>query len=102
MMPKHPDSLSVWLAVGFLGQAMFFGRFLLQWIQSERQGRSVIPITFWYLSLAGGLFLLAYSIWRRDPVFILGQAVGAFVYVRNLMLIRRNRGGVPPAAAESM
>lgn len=100
-MPKHPDYLSVWLAVGFLGQAMFFGRFLLQWIHSERLGRSVIPVTFWYLSLAGGLFLLAYAIWRRDPVFILGQSVGAFVYVRNLMLIRRSREGMPPAA-ESM
>jgi lipid-A-disaccharide synthase-like uncharacterized protein len=81
-----------WILIGFIGQAFFFGRFLVQWIHSERRGRSVIPITFWYMSLAGGLILLAYAIHRSDPVFIAGQLVGAFVYVRNLMLIRRSRG----------
>lgn len=90
-MSQHTFIQTLWLAVGFLGQTLFFGRFLVQWIHSERHGRSIIPVAFWYLSLGGGFLLLAYSIYRRDPVFILGQAVGAFVYVRNLMLIRRNR-----------
>lgn len=82
---------SLWMAVGFAGQIFFFGRFVIQWIQSERRGRSVIPTVFWYLSLGGGLLLLAYAIHRRDPVFIAGQAAGSVVYVRNLMLIRRHR-----------
>jgi lipid-A-disaccharide synthase-like uncharacterized protein len=68
---------------------MFTGRFLVQWIASERQGRSVIPVTFWFFSIAGGLLLLAYALYRRDPVFIAGQAFGVFVYVRNLFLIMR-------------
>lgn len=78
-----------WLAVGFLGQAMFSGRFLVQWIASERRRRSVVPTAFWWLSLAGGGTLLAYAVHRGDPVFILGQAAGLVVYVRNLVLIRR-------------
>lgn len=77
----------VWLAVGFLGQGFFFSRFLVQWWASERARRSVVPITFWYFSLGGGVVLLAYSIYKMDPVFILGQAVGLFVYLRNLYLI---------------
>lgn len=84
----HPMAL-----VGLLGQACFFSRFLVQWIASEKNGRSVVPVAFWYLSLAGGLLVLVYAIWRRDPVFTLGQSVGAFVYIRNLMLIRRKRRG---------
>jgi lipid-A-disaccharide synthase-like uncharacterized protein len=76
-----------WLVVGFLGQALFFSRFLVQWIASERRGESIVPRAFWYLSLGGAALLLAYSIHRRDPVFILGQSVGFFVYTRNLMLI---------------
>jgi lipid-A-disaccharide synthase-like uncharacterized protein len=82
---------SFWLVIGFAGQILFFGRFLVQWLHSERRGRSVIPVSFWYMSLGGGLLLLAYSIYRRDPVFIAGQTVGGFVYVRNLVLIRRHR-----------
>lgn len=78
-----------WLAVGFLGQAMFSGRFLVQWIASERKRRSVVPTAFWWLSIAGGAALLAYAVHRGDPVFILGQAAGLVVYVRNLVLIRR-------------
>jgi lipid-A-disaccharide synthase-like uncharacterized protein len=71
-------------------------RFVVQWVASERKKRSVIPVAFWYFSLAGGLLLLAYSIYRKDPVFILGQATGLFIYVRNLMLIfRRRRRGEP-------
>jgi len=80
-----------WLVVGFTGQILFFGRFLVQWLHSERAGRSVIPVSFWYLSLGGGLLLLAYSVYRRDPVFIAGQLIGGFVYTRNLILIRRHR-----------
>jgi lipid-A-disaccharide synthase-like uncharacterized protein len=76
-----------WVILGFVAQLMFTGRFLVQWIASEKEGRSVIPIAFWFFSIAGGLLLLAYAIYRRDPVFILGQAFGVFVYVRNLYLI---------------
>ena len=82
---------AVWLAVGFAGQALFSMRFLMQWIASERARRSVIPKAFWYLSLAGGLTLLAYAIHRQDPVFILGQSMGAFIYSRNLWLIATER-----------
>jgi lipid-A-disaccharide synthase-like uncharacterized protein len=80
-----------WLAIGFAAQLLFSARFLVQWIASERARRSVIPIAFWFLSLAGGTLLLAYAIWRRDPVFILGQSSGIIVYSRNLYLISRER-----------
>jgi len=79
----------VWLGVGLLGQAFFSARFLVQWIASERRKRSVVPRAFWYFSVGGGLTLLAYAIYRRDPVFILGQSAGLFVYARNLWLIYR-------------
>ena len=74
--------------LGMLGQSLFFSRFLIQWIVSEKNGRSTVPLSFWYLSIGGGLLLLIYALWRRDPVITLGQAVGLFVYVRNLFLIR--------------
>jgi lipid-A-disaccharide synthase-like uncharacterized protein len=77
-----------WLVLGFVGQAMFAGRFLVQWIASERKRASVVPVAFWWLSLAGGGTLLAYAVHRRDPVFIVGQAVGLFVYGRNLSFLR--------------
>lgn len=79
----------IWLMVGLLGQGIFSMRFIVQWIVSEREKRSVIPVVFWYLSLFGGLTLLLYAIHRRDPVFILGQLPGTFIYGRNLILIRR-------------
>ena len=82
-----------WILVGFLGQFFFFTRFLIQWIASERKKQSVIPNLFWYLSLLGGSILLVYALYRRDPVFIVGQAVGIFVYLRNLWLIHRPHGG---------
>lgn len=82
---------TIWIGIGLLGQALFTGRFLAQWLQSERKGKSVIPLAFWYFSIAGGLTLLAYAIWRKDPVFILGQATGLFIYLRNLHLIIRER-----------
>jgi lipid-A-disaccharide synthase-like uncharacterized protein len=77
------------LALGFLGQACFSMRFLVQWIASERKKESVVPIYFWYFSVGGGLTLLTYAALRQDPVFIVGQAAGLFVYARNLYLIRR-------------
>ncbi len=81
----------LWLIIGLTGQAAFFMRFLLQWIISEKKGESTIPVSFWYFSLAGGLILLVYAIHRRDPVFILGQSCGAFIYTRNLVLIRKKK-----------
>jgi lipid-A-disaccharide synthase-like uncharacterized protein len=81
----------IWLAVGLFGQAMFSARFLVQWIASEMQRRSVIPLLFWYFSLGGGATLLVYAIYREDPVFILGQGAGLFIYARNLWLIRAAR-----------
>lgn len=89
----HVDSRAelIWVTIGLLGQLMFTGRFLVQWIASERARKSVIPVVFWYFSLAGGLILLAYAIYRRDPVFILGQSLGVFIYARNLWLIRQEK-----------
>jgi len=83
-------SINLWLIVGFAGQALFTMRFIIQWVQSERLRRSVVPTAFWYFSLAGGATLLAYAMHRRDPVFIVGQAAGVFIYLRNLYLIRRS------------
>ena len=80
---------TIWIATGFLGQGLFFGRWIVQWLASERSASSKVPISFWYLSLVGGLITLAYAIYRRDPVFIAGQSIGAVVYIRNLMLIYR-------------
>ncbi len=88
-----------WLSVGFLGQAFFSMRFLVQWIASERQKDSVIPLSFWFFSIAGGLTLLTYAIHRLDPVFILGQGAGLFVYLRNLYLIRRKGRRLAEAGA---
>jgi lipid-A-disaccharide synthase-like uncharacterized protein len=79
----------MWVLIGLVAQILFSMRFFVQWVASERKGQSVIPISFWYISIAGSLVLLLYAIHRRDPVFILGQAFGSFVYVRNLMLIYR-------------
>lgn len=80
-----------WTLIGFFAQALFSARFLVQWITSERRRKSIIPTSFWYLSLTGGLLLAAYAIWRRDPVFIAGQSLGVAVYSRNLFLLRRSR-----------
>jgi len=77
-----------WVVVGLLGQLSFSMRFIIQWIKSEKARKSVIPVAFWYFSIGGGLILLAYAIHRRDPVFIVGQASGLFIYARNLWLIR--------------
>lgn len=77
--------------IGFVGQGAFFSRFLLQWIVSEVRKESVIPSAFWYLSIAGSSMLLVYAIYRRDPVFILGQSLGFVVYIRNIVLIKRKQ-----------
>ena len=77
-----------WLAIGYGGQAMFSARFLVQWIASERQRKSVVPVAFWWFSIAGGALLLAYALHRGDPIFIVGQAAGLVVYGRNLVLLR--------------
>jgi len=76
-----------WVAIGLGGQLLFTARFLVQWIASERAGRSVVPLAFWYFSVGGGLVLFSYAVYRKDPVFILGQSMGLFIYLRNLWLI---------------
>ena len=93
---------TIWIAVGFLGQGLFFGRWVIQWIASERTAKSQVPIAFWYMSLIGGLITLAYAIYRRDPVFIAGQSIGAIVYVRNLMLINRSSRNQDSRTASSL
>ena len=81
----------LFLIIGFLGQGLFASRFIVQWIHSEKIGESTIPVVFWYLSIFGGMGLLAYAIFRKDPVIILGQTFGVFIYLRNLILIyKRN------------
>lgn len=86
----------IWLGVGFTAQAMFSMRFILQWVASERARRSVVPETFWYFSFVGGLMLFVYALYRMDPVFILGQGSGLFIYARNIYFIRRaKREGAP-------
>jgi lipid-A-disaccharide synthase-like uncharacterized protein len=78
-----------WLSIGFLGQAFFSTRFIIQWVASERQKDSVFPVAFWFFSLGGGLTLFTYALHRSDPVFVLGEAAGVLIYLRNLYLIRR-------------
>lgn len=90
-LPFGMSASAIWIAIGFLGQAMFFMRFFVQWIASEKEGRSIIPQSFWYFSIAGSLILLAYAIWRQDPVIILGQSTGFIIYFRNLYLIKRTQ-----------
>lgn len=79
-----------WIIIGFLGQAMFSARFIIQWIASEKQKKSVIPVAFWYFSVFGSLILLSYVIYRKDPVLIVGQSAGVFIYLRNLYFIYKN------------
>jgi lipid-A-disaccharide synthase-like uncharacterized protein len=80
-----------WLALGLTGQVFFSARFLIQWVASERRKASVVPTAFWWFSIGGGLCLLTYAIHRADPVFILGQSAGLIVYIRNLILLRRQK-----------
>jgi lipid-A-disaccharide synthase-like uncharacterized protein len=85
------DDTTLWIIIGFGGQAFFTARFLIQWIVSERAKRSIVPTAFWLFSLGGGATLLAYAIHREDPVFIAGQAAGLLIYVRNLHFIMKGR-----------
>lgn len=89
--------MDLWLILGFAGQLTFSLRFLIQWLSSEKRKESHIPEVFWYLSLGGGLILLIYAIHKQDPVFILGQSTGVFVYLRNLMLIYSKKNGKTPS-----
>ncbi len=83
--------MDIWLVVGFTGQLLFSTRFLIQWIVSEKKKKSVIPLSFWYFSMGGAIVLLSYAIYRKDPVFIVGQSMGLIVYARNLILIARHK-----------
>lgn len=88
-----PTQEIAWLAIGFTAQLMFSMRFIVQWIASERARRSIVPEMFWYFSMLGGAMLLAYAIYRGDPVFILGQAMGLLIYARNIYFIWTDRQG---------
>ena len=77
--------------IGYIAQIMFTMRFVVQWIASERAGKSVIPLAFWFFSIGGGLLLFGYALYVKDPVFILGQGFGVFVYLRNLYFVMRDR-----------
>ena len=96
----HDDFVSnidLGILIGYIAQAMFAMRFVVQWIASERAGRSVVPTAFWVFSIGGGIMLLGYAIYRKDPVFIIGQAFGVFVYLRNLQFVIRSGGQGAPA-----
>ncbi len=77
----------IWVGIGFIGQSLFFSRWLIQWVVSERKAESQIPVSFWYMSLIGSIIVLAYAIHKMDPVFMVGQGVGTLVYIRNIMLL---------------
>jgi lipid-A-disaccharide synthase-like uncharacterized protein len=80
------------IMIGYIAQILFALRFVVQWIASERAGRSVVPMAFWVFSIGGGILLLGYALYRKDPVFIIGQAFGVFVYLRNLQFVLRSGG----------
>jgi lipid-A-disaccharide synthase-like uncharacterized protein len=86
-----------WVVLGFVAQALFSARFLVQWIASERAKRSVIPTAFWVFSIGGGVLLFIYSLYSKDPVFIAGQGLGLFIYLRNLYFVLRENGQTPSA-----
>lgn len=83
--------LDFWLIFGIAAQLLFTARFVVQWVVSEKLGKSVVPLAFWLLSMGGGLMLLIYGLVRREPIIIMGQALAVFIYIRNLMLIFRNK-----------
>ena len=98
LFPFLPESLAtkpeqLMLIIGFAGQGLFAMRFIIQWLKSEGEGRSVIPLAFWYFSIGGGLVLFLYAFWRQDPVIICGQGLGLFIYLRNLFLIFKEQRG---------
>lgn len=83
-----------WLSIGFCGQILFGSRFLVQWLVSEYHGESVVPVEFWYLSIGGSLLLFMYATYRIDPVFMLGQSTGCFIYIRNLVLLENSTSAI--------
>jgi lipid-A-disaccharide synthase-like uncharacterized protein len=98
LFPFLPESLAtkpeqLMLIIGFAGQGLFAMRFIIQWLKSEGEGRSIIPLAFWYFSIGGGLVLFLYALWRQDPVIICGQGLGLFIYLRNLFLIFKEQRG---------
>jgi len=105
LLPFLPDSLvtnpeQIMIIVGCAGQGLFAMRFIIQWLSSEKQAKSVIPVAFWYFSIGGGGVLLLYAIWRQDPVIICGQGLGLFIYLRNLYFIRRDSGKAEASSQE--
>jgi len=92
------EQFDLWILFGFIAQFMFMMRFVVQWVASERARRSVVPMAFWFFSVAGGTLLLIYAIYRQDPVFIAGQAAGLFIYLRNIWLIRSERRSMSQVA----
>ncbi|MEG0237442.1 MAG: lipid-A-disaccharide synthase N-terminal domain-containing protein [Cetobacterium sp.] len=86
------ENWNIFLIIGFIGQGLFSMRFIIQWLASEKAKKSVIPFSFWIFSLLGSIFLLIYAIYKKDPVFILGQAPNVLIYSRNIYLIKKNRG----------
>ena len=90
-----------WLSLGLFGQLLFTGRMVVQWIASERKGTSVVPPMFWWMSLIGSILLLAYFLWRRDPIGLLGQAFGSFIYLRNIIWILEGKGVGPVSASQA-
>lgn len=95
------DNFDVWVIIGLVAQGMFMMRFVVQWVASERVGRSIVPVAFWFFSIAGGTMLLVYSIVREDPVFIAGQSLGLFIYFRNVFLILREKRDANNSNADS-
>lgn len=92
------DNTTLWVIIGFAGQGFFFMRFFVQWLASEKAGKSVVPEMFWFFSLGGGAVLLAYAIHRQDPVFILGQGLGLLIYLRNIYFLHRERKRIKDCA----
>jgi lipid-A-disaccharide synthase-like uncharacterized protein len=100
-MSLIPIPVDPWILFGFAAQGVFFLRFFVQWIVSEKEGKSVVPLAFWYLSISGALLILVYAIHRRDPVFIAGQGLALVIYLRNIALHRRGAKGTYPGDSGS-
>lgn len=100
-LSEHLHNFDLWLIIGFLGQALFTGRFLVQWLASERAKKSIVPNLFWWFSVAGGAVLFIYALHRADPVFILGQGAGLFIYLRNIYLIYKKPHAAPSNEAKA-
>jgi len=99
-MNDWSDSLDQWLVIGLIGQGIFSARFLTQWLASERAGKSVVPVAFWWMSLAGSVLLFAYGLKRHEPILVIGQCTGLWIYGRNLYLIRKARPKISNAHVE--